>query len=121
MGRWDDHLPVKRDGNQISVENKQYRSSMKTVSDAKIRLTTGSIQANHHLYAPLADYPMYTTEMVLEPGEYTFASVFAMEKLEKEPMQLPDLRLVPGGVEIILGNTYKFYELNCVFDADTVK
>lgn len=113
VSRWDDYCPVKVDGNVVTVENHAYRSVMKTVSDVETELRTGSVQANHHLYAPLAAYPEYATK-VLAPGVYTFASAFAVTRVSDEVRTLPELTIMDDCVEICQEGRKKVIRLSCM-------
>lgn len=100
VGSWDDYRPSKFGGNTASVENYDYISVMKSVSTAEIEMNYEDTQANFHLYAPLAGYPIYKTKEVLKPGEYIFASAFAVKKVD-DNIILPDIVIKDGRVEII--------------------
>lgn len=100
LGRWDDYKPKKTGKNLIAVENHEYISVIMAVSPVALRFCTEDPQAGYHLYAPLATYPMYITEELLQPGNYIFASACAVGKKPSE-MELPKLKITQMGVEII--------------------
>ena len=89
LGRWDDECPVTvRDG-AIYLSNKQYVSGITAAASVPLRLKTEMTHANHHLYAPLASYPAWTTGL-LPAGEYRFVTAVGLRKKGKE-MTFPQL------------------------------
>lgn len=89
LSRWDDYCPKEVLGDIVRVENHEYASVMKAAGSVPVQLSCGEPQAGFHLYGPLAAYPMYTTEL-LEAGEYTFVSAYAVVKAGEE-VELPEL------------------------------
>ncbi len=95
LGRWDDYCPREISEGYAGVANQAYFSCLRTVAEEGVEINCGigSVQAGCHMYAPLADYPMYVTKQPLEAGEYLFAAAFLLCKL---PMSatgvcLPDI------------------------------
>ena len=100
LGRWDDYLPVHRTEKEVSVENREFRSSLTALAQIPVLLDAGSTQSGYHLYAPLAAYPVYRTEEALEPGEYVFAAAFLLCSIQNKERRLPELTFEGDGVRI---------------------
>lgn len=71
------------------VANHEYVSVVRAAATTRISFTCERPQAGFHLYAPLAAYPVYTTQL-LEAGVYLFAAAFALTKVGDEDAKLPD-------------------------------
>lgn len=110
VSSWDDYRPPKFNGDTASVENCEYISIMKSVSNTDISMGQEHTQANFHLYAPLASYPIYTTKEALKPGEYIFASFFAVGKVGAE-IKLPKIEIKGNKVAIITADKTKTMEI----------
>lgn len=111
VSRWDDYLPVTITDDTIYIENHDYISGMKTVSDTPFLLATDGIQAGFHLYAPLGNYPVFKTTEALKTGRYMFASAFAVTRVSDGKRTLPDMKLTASGIEICYEGKTTFYNL----------
>ncbi len=103
VGRWDDYCLKEREDGFAKVSGREYVSALKVVCRQGVMCETdiGRTQAGYHLYAPLAEYPMYTTNKPLEAGEYLFASAFSLSRKDEDQPFLPDFRFVGELVEIM--------------------
>ena len=88
LGRWDDNCETTLAEDSASVSNSLYTSALRVWGSCPVKVFRESSQAGYHLYAPLASYPAWRTE-VLSPGEYRFLSAFAVWHKGKEE-KLPD-------------------------------
>ncbi|MBQ4109418.1 MAG: DUF2264 domain-containing protein [Clostridia bacterium] len=112
VSSWDDYKPVTIDGNFISIANHEYVSLMKTVSDVEFEMAVDPTQASYHMYAPLAAYPVFTTKEVLKPGEYIFASAFAVKKATDGDFYLPEMKITDSGVVILNKSEEKIIKID---------
>jgi len=87
--RQDDYCPSACTADSASVENDKYVSRLQVLSDCPVKTKIFSPQAGYHLYAPLASYPAWETD-VSEAGEYVFVTAFFFGRRESAPV-LPDL------------------------------
>ena len=88
LGRWDDDCQTNLENNSASVSNSMHTSAMKVWCDSPVKVFRKSPQAGYHLYAPLAAYPAWQTE-ILPAGEYRAISAFAIWPKGEEG-NLPD-------------------------------
>ncbi|GEM_PF-1044773 len=88
LGRWDDYVPVQKKEHEIRLSNREYTSALSVAATVPVKLTSDITQANYHLYAPLASYPVYKTDL-LPAGDYFFAAAFGLWRRGEEE-QLPD-------------------------------
>lgn len=103
IGRWDDYAPVEHRNEMIVLENHEYRSFMKVVSDTQIVYDVGMVQAGCHMYAPLASYPMYMTPKPLKAGKYIFAGVYGLKRRNGGDTELPEIEMHGGAVIVRFG------------------
>lgn len=89
LGRWDDYCPKEIQENELWISGHEYVSAIKATATVPLKLMAADVQAGYHLYAPLASYPAYGTEL-LNPGIYWFASGFMFAKKGSEEKRLPD-------------------------------
>jgi hypothetical protein len=88
LGRWDDERKAVFKPGFAMVSNRRYTSVMKVWCSCPTTVFLESSQAGYHLYAPLASYPAWRTD-VLPEGEYCAISVFAVFPIGEEE-ELPD-------------------------------
>lgn len=102
LGRWDDYCLKERGENFSKVSTREYVSEVRTICRESDILSfgVGYPQANYHLYAPLAEYPMFSTKKPLDEGEYILASIFALYRVGKNNIHYPDLYIREKCVEI---------------------
>lgn len=110
LGRWDDYCPKETGKDFAAVSNREYGSALKAVCDRGISLCCRieSPQAGFHLYAPLSEYPVYTTETALEAGEYLFAAAFCLYRKKAGFPVFPDISIVKKKVEITVNHKKVF-------------
>ena len=101
LGRWDDYRPIRRYEDGIAIDNKELYSSIHTAASVDLDYIADGTQPNYHLYAPLAAYPMYQTKKPLKKGEYIFAAVFTVDRLENLGQKLLEIKICGNVVSII--------------------
>ena len=61
--RRDDYCPSTCTADSACVENEKYVSRLQVLSDCPVKTKIFSPQAGYHLYAPLASYPAWETDV----------------------------------------------------------
>lgn len=89
LARWDDACETSLSGDTASVSNRMHVSVLRVWCSCPVSLYRGTPQSGYHLYAPLASYPAWQTD-VLPAGEYRSIAVFAVfPKGQEEELPSP--------------------------------
>lgn len=106
IGVTDDN--VQFDGGRITYG--QALSSIDVISDVPVILGSRTIHPGMHNLRPLAYYPTWTTENMLEAGEYLFVSTVFFST-DRRPESSPEITVDGEGVTVRFENVTKKVKL----------